>query len=59
MQEIFGDYYYTKMEEEEAFEKALTFMEGVVNSKEEIDQFIQDIMPKKMPEDGPLWRIWL
>jgi hypothetical protein len=40
MVEIFGDYYYAKMDEEEVFSKALVFMDGVVNNKEEIDQFI-------------------
>lgn len=47
------------MDEEETLEKALILMDGVVNNKEDIDLFIQDNISKKLPLDGPLWRIWV
>ena len=55
--EVLGDYYYKEMTEEEVFEKAIFEMDGVIENSEDINHFIQDHINKKLPIDGPLWRI--
>lgn len=55
--EVLGDYYYKEMSEEEVFEKALSELDGSIKDSDDINHYIQDNLPVKLPLDGPLWRI--
>ena len=61
IKEIFGDYYYYEMSEDEAIQKMIVVNKDpntILKSKEQIDWFVQDNINIKMPLDGPLVRIY-
>lgn len=50
-----ADLYYSKISEEDAFNKGFKFLEGedAITNQHDIDLFIQDNINVKMPLDGP------
>ena len=58
---IFGDYYYEKMSKEETFEKGFVHWQDPkegLKDQHEIDCFVSDNINKKLPLDGPRFRVW-
>ena len=63
IEEVNGDYYYKLNDKEEIYKKAIHVIEPssplYMRTHEDIEHFAQDIINKKLPLDGPLWRLYI
>ena len=60
VEEVCGDYYYKQTSMDEAVSKAVYFNEDpntLLHTSDDLLHFVQDNINKKLPLDGPLWRI--
>ena len=56
----FGDHYYEEMSFETAFERAYhyeTDLKKTLKNQNDIDHYMRDNINKKVPLDGPQWRM--
>ena len=56
----FGDLYYEEMPFDTAFERACSFVtepSKLIKDQNEIDHYMRDNINKKLPLDGPQWRM--
>ena len=57
---VFGDMYYKELDRESVLNTQLEFLpDGQLKDKEDLANFVAEIIPVKFPDEEPKWKAWV
>ena len=57
---VFGDMYYKELDRESVLNTQLEFLpDGQLKDKEDLANFVAEIIPVKFADEEPKWKVWV